>query len=417
MNIVDNIEGWLLNMNISPFWAEIFKLAIIVVGVFIISYLANKLTKKFIFVIVSRIVKKTNFVWDDILLKNKVFYRFSHFVPGLIIYCSTPILLKGYSELIVVVKSSVYIYMIVMFMLIFSAFLKSLNEIYILNPNSKDRPIKGFLQVVNIFNYTIGFVLILSVILQKDLSYFLTGIGALAAVLLLVFKDTLLGLVAGIQLSANEMVKIGDWIVMPSKNADGYVIEITLHTIKVQNWDQTIAMIPSYSLVSESFINNRGIQDSKARRIKRSLFFDINTIRFLTIEEINELKSITLISNYLQKKLKEIEEHNKKLPFDLNKPINGRWLTNIGTFRIYAQEYIKSKEYIRQDMNLMVRQLPPTENGIPLEIYAFSRIIEWEEFEKAQADIFDHLMSVVPFFYLQIYQNPTGNDFAKFLRG
>ncbi len=414
--MIDEIKNWLINLGISQFWAEIFKLVIIIVGVFIVSYLANQLTKKFIYVIVSRIVKKTNFVWDDILLKNKVFYRFSHIVPALIVYYSSPILLKGYPEWITVVKSLVYIYMIVMLMLIISAFLKSLNEIYMLNPNSKDRPIRGFLQVINIFNYAIGFILILSIILQKDPSYFLTGIGALAAVLLLVFKDTLLGLVAGVQLSANEMVKIGDWVVMPSKNADGLVTEITLHTVKVQNWDQTIAMIPSYSLVSESFINYRGMQEKKARRIKRSLFFDINTVRFLTIEEINELKKITLIQSYLEEKLKEIEEYNKKLPFDMSKPINGRWLTNIGTFRIYAQEYIKSKDYIRKDMNFMVRQLPPSENGIPLEVYAFSSIIEWEHFEKVQADIFDHLMAVVPFFYLRIYQNPTGNDFAKLLK-
>ena len=185
--MIDEIKNWLINIGISQFWAEIFKLVIIIVGVFIVSYLANQLTKKFIYVIVSRIVKKTNFVWDDILLKNKVFYRFSHIVPALIVYYSSPILLKGYPEWITVVKSLVYIYMIVMLMLIISAFLKSLNEIYMLNPNSKDRPIRGFLQVINIFNYAIGFILILSIILQKDPSYFLTGIGALAAVLLLVF--------------------------------------------------------------------------------------------------------------------------------------------------------------------------------------------------------------------------------------
>lgn len=414
--MIVEIKQWLLNLGMTNFWAEFLKLLIVISSIFIISYLANQLTKKFIYVIVSRIVRKTSFVWDNILLENKVFYRFSHIVPALIIYYSSPFVLKGYPEWITAVKSLVYIYMIVMVMLIVSAFLKSLNEIYLLNPNSKDRPIRGFLQVINIFNYAIGFILILSIVLQKDPSYFLTGIGALAAVLLLVFKDTLLGLVAGVQLSANEMVKIGDWVVMTSKNADGIVTEITLHTVKVQNWDQTIAMIPSYSLVSESFINYRGMQEARARRIKRSLFFDINTVRFLTIEEINELKSISLIRQYLEDKLNEIEEYNKALPFDPNKPINGRWLTNIGTFRIYALEYIRSKDFIRKDMNHMVRQLPPTENGIPLEVYGFSSLIEWEDFEKVQADIFDHLMAVVPMFYLRIYQNPTGNDFAKLLK-
>ena len=310
----------------------------------------------------------------------------------------------------------VYIYMIVMAMLIVSAFLKSLNEIYMSMPSSKDRPIRGFLQIINIFNYSIGSILILSIILDKDPSYFLTGLGAIAAVLLLVFKDTLLGLVAGIQLSANDMVKLGDWVVMPSKNADGVVTEITLHTVKVQNWDKTISMIPSYAMVSESFINYRGMEESKARRIKRSLFIDINSVRFLTLEEIEELKKVRLIHDYLEQKLNEVEVYNKAFEFDKDKPINGRWLTNLGTFRMYAFEYIKSMGFIRKDMSMMVRQLAPTEYGVPLEVYAFSSIIEWEDFEKIQADIFDHLMAVIPIFNLCIYQNPTGNDFSKILK-
>jgi len=414
--MISDVKHWLIDLGLSIFWAEILKLIIVVSVVFIISYIANIITKKFISVIVSRIVKKTSFTWDDILLKNKVFHRFSHIVPALIIYYSSNVVLKGYPEWILVVKSMVYIYMIVMAMLIVSAFLKSLNEIYMSMPSSKDRPIRGFLQIINIFNYSIGSILILSIILDKDPSYFLTGLGAIAAVLLLVFKDTLLGLVAGIQLSANDMVKLGDWVVMPSKNADGVVTEITLHTVKVQNWDKTISMIPSYAMVSESFINYRGMEESKARRIKRSLFIDINSVRFLTLEEIEELKKVRLIHDYLEQKLNEVEVYNKAFEFDKDKPINGRWLTNLGTFRMYAFEYIKSMGFIRKDMSMMVRQLAPTEYGVPLEVYAFSSIIEWEDFEKIQADIFDHLMAVIPIFNLCIYQNPTGNDFSKILK-
>jgi len=414
--MITEVKHWLIDLGLSVFWAEILKLVIVIGVVFIISYLANFLTKKFISVIISRIVKKTTFTWDDILLKNKVFHRFSHVVPALIIYHSSSIVLKGYPDWISVVKSMVFIYMIVMAMLIISAFLKSLNEIYMSMPSSKDRPIRGFLQIINIFNYSIGSILILSIILDKDPSYFLTGLGAIAAVLLLVFKDTLLGLVAGIQLSANDMVKLGDWVVMPSKNADGVVTEITLHTVKIQNWDKTISMIPSYAMVSESFINYRGMEEAKARRIKRSLFVDINSVRFLTLDEIEHLKSIQLIRGYIEQKMKEIEEHNKNLPFDVQRPINGRWLTNIGTFRMYAFEYIKSLPFIRKDLSHMARQLEPSQNGIPIEIYAFSSIIEWENFEKVQADIFDHLMAVLPMFHLSIYQNPTGNDFAKLLK-
>lgn len=414
--MIIEIKRWLIELGLSDFYAELLKLVIVVLIVFLISYVANLLTKKFISVIVSRIVKKTTFTWDDILLKNKVFHRFSHVVPAVITYYSSNIVLKEYPEWVTVVKSMVFIYLILMAMLIISAFLKSLNEIYMSMPSSKDRPIRGFLQVINIFNYSIGSILIFSIILDKDPSYFLTGLGAIAAVLLLVFKDTLLGLVAGIQLSANDMVKLGDWVVMPSKNADGIVTEISLHTVKVQNWDKTISMIPSYTMVSESFINYRGMEESKARRIKRSLFIDINSVRFLTMEEVEHLKSIQLIHNYIEQKIEELEEHNKKLPFDIQKPINGRWLTNIGTFRIYIFEYIKSLPFIRKDLTHMVRQLAPSESGIPLEIYAFSSIIEWENFEKIQADIFDHLMAVLPMFNLRIYQNPTGNDFAKLLK-
>ncbi|HOU98420.1 MAG TPA: mechanosensitive ion channel [Bacteroidales bacterium] len=414
--MISEVKHWLIDLGLSVFWAEILKLVIVISVVFVISYIANFITKKFISVIVSRIVKKTTFTWDDILLKNKVFHRFSHVVPALIIYYSSNLVLKGYPDWISIIKSMVFIYMIVMAMLIISAFLKSLNEIYMSMPSSKDRPIRGFLQIVNIFNYSIGSILILSIILDKDPSYFLTGIGAIAAVLLLVFKDTLLGLVAGIQLAANDMVKLGDWVVMPSKNADGVVTEITLHTVKIQNWDKTISMIPSYAMVSESFINYRGMEESKARRIKRSLFIDINSVRFLTMDEIEELKRIQILRPYLENKLKEIEVYNQSVAFDKEKPINGRWLTNLGTFRMYAFEYIKSMGFIRKDMSMMVRQLAPTEYGVPLEVYAFSSIIEWEDFEKIQADIFDHLMAVIPIFNLCIYQNPTGNDFSKILK-
>lgn len=414
--MITHFKDWLIDLGLSYFWAEILRLVILIIVVFIISFVANLLTKKFISIIVTRIIKKTTTTWDDIFLKNKVFQRFSHIVPAIIIYFSSNGVLEGYPEWIAIVKSMVYIYLIVIAMLIISSLLKSFNEIYMSLSISKNKPIRGFLQVINIFNYSIGSILILSIIFDKDPTYFLTGLSALAAVLLLVFKDALLGLVAGIQLSANEMVKLDDWIIMPSKNADGTVTEITLTTVKVENWDKTISMIPAYSLVSESFINYRGMEESKARRIKRSLFIDINTIRFLTIDEIEELKKIELLKDYFDNKLKELAEFNKNLPFDAQKPINGRWLTNIGTFRIYAYQYLKSLAYIRKDMTIMVRQLAPSERGVPLEIYAFSSIIEWVNYEKVQADIFDHLMAVVPLFYLRIYQSPTGNDLSKILK-
>jgi len=280
-------------------------------------------------------------------------------------------------------------------------------------PSSKERPIKGLLQVVNIFNFAIGVILILSVILDKNPGYFFTGIGAIAAILMLVFKDTLLGLVAGIQLSTNNMVKIGDWISMPSKGIDGTVTEISLNTIKIENWDKTISMIPSYSLVSELFINFRGLEDSQARRVKRSLNIDINSIHFLTENDIHKLKKIKLLEAYLAEKYNEITKHNSDMEAGISDSINGLQLTNIGTFRKYIELFLKNNKNVRQDMTMFVRQLQSNETGIPLELYFFSKIYAWKQFEILQADIFDHLLGVVPQFGLRIFQNPAGYDFQK----
>ncbi|MCX7954934.1 MAG: mechanosensitive ion channel family protein [Bacteroidales bacterium] len=414
--MIQSLKDLLLSFGLSQQWAEFFKILISFIVLFGLAYVSNYITKRFIYLIFKKIVKKTPFEWDDILLKNKFFYRFSHIVPALLIYIISPYILTGYPKAIVALNDFVYVYFVVMGVFIVSAFLDSVNDIYMQNPISKDRPIKGILQVINIVNFLIGIVLIISIIFHKNPTYFLTGIGALSAVLLLIFKDTLLGLTAGFQLSSNKMIKIGDWISIPQKNVDGIVTEITLHTVKIENWDKSIAMIPSYTLANELFINYEAMLLSQARRIKRSLFIDINTVKFLSLEEIENLKNVELLRDYLNEKLEEIKEYNKNHNFDLQNPINGRWLTNIGTFRIYAYNYLLSLEHIRKDLTCMVRQLPPSENGIPLEIYAFSNYIDWHQFERAQADIFDHLMAVIPIFNLKIYQNPTGNDFAKILR-
>lgn len=400
-----NIEHWLLNLGLNSEWASGLKVAIIVAIIALICVIANFIAKEIILVILKKIVKRSKNTWDDVLLEKKVFHRFSHLVPAIIIYYSASYAFNGHPELIHLAKSSVFIYIIVVVMLIISAFLNALNEIYLQMPSSKERPIKGLLQVVNIFNYSIGGILILSILIDKSPGYFLTGIGAIAAILLIVFKDTLLGLVAGVQLSANNMVKIGDWISMPSKNADGTVSEITLHTVKIENWDKTTTMIPSYSMVSESFINFRGMEDSKSRRIKRSLFIDMKSVKFLSEKEISELKNIQLLHSYLTDKNIELSEKNKDT--DKSSPVNGQRLTNIGTFRKYTELYLRNNVNVHQDMTLIVRQLQSSETGIPIELYFFSKIYEFEPFEAFQADVFDHLVSVVPYFGLKIFQNPT----------
>lgn len=410
-NIADNLERWLTGIGMNAWWAAGFKTVILVLLIIFICIAANYIAKEIILTIVRKIVKRSKNQWDDVLLEKKVFHRFSHLVPAIIIYYSAPVVMGVNGDFIKITHSCVFIYIIFTGMFIISAFLNALNEIYLKIPSSKDRPVKGFLQVINIFNFIVGGILILSVVIDKNPGYFLTGIGALAAILLIVFKDSLLGLVAGIQLTANNMVKIGDWISMPSKGTDGTVTEITLHTVKIENWDKTITMLPSYSLVSESFINFRGLEDSKARRVKRSLNIDIQSIRFLDDNDITELKKIALIKEYLENKVAELSEANSGT--DSSFLLNQRRLTNIGTFRIYVLNYLKANQDIRQDLTLIVRQLQPNETGLPLELYFFSKIYEWEPFEILQADVFDHLLAVVSRFGLKIFQSPSGDDFRN----
>jgi miniconductance mechanosensitive channel len=255
----------------------------------------------------------------------------------------------------------------------------------------------------------------LAYILGKSPLYFLTGLGAVSAVLMLVFKDTLLGLVAGIQLSANDMARPGDWITMPKYQADGDVLEITLTTVKVQNFDKTISYIPAYAMISDSFINWRGMYDSEGRRIKRAIFIDMNSVVFCSDSMLEDLKKYSLITKYIEDKQKEIAEYNSKIPSDTTYPVNGRRQTNIGIFRAYMEHYIRSLATINQNATLMVRHLPPTDKGIPLEIYAFCISKEWKVYERAQADIFDHFIAALPHFHLKLYQSPTGGDVHAFI--
>lgn len=416
LDIGSKIFSWLINLGLNNNWAYGFKLLIEIVAIAIVCITVNYIAKKIILSLITKIVKHSKNTWDDILLGKKVFHRFSHIIPAVIIYYSSNYVFSGHKDVVHLIKSGVFIYLIVVVMLIINSFLKALNEIYLQLPSSKERSIKGFLQVVNIFNFLTGFILILSVLLDKNPGYFLTGIGAIAAILMLVFKDTLLGIVAGVQLSANDMVKIGDWISMASKNTDGTVIEISLHTVKVQNWDKTISMLPSYSLVSESFINYRGIEDSKTRRIKRSINIDIKSIKFLEDTDIAELKKIKLLEPYIIEKIAALKKYNSIIDADLTAKTNGLRLTNIGTFRKYIELYLKENKNVNQDLSIIVRQLQSTETGIPIELYFFSKFYEWEQYEIFQADVFDHLLAVVPQFGLQVFQSPTGYDFQKQLK-
>jgi len=398
---------WLEKVGVRDSYIESLAIIILIFSVLLVSLISNFIAKKVILNVLKQVVKRTKSNWDDVLYEKKVFHNLSHIAPVIIIYYTADAFLINYPGWLSFVWSMVNIYMIVVIMLIISSFLGALNEIYSEMSYAKDRPIKGYLQVVNIFNYGIGSIIILAIFLDKDPSYFLTGLGAVAAVLMLVFKDSLLGLVAGIQLSANDMVRIGDWISMPAKNADGDVIEISLHTVKVQNWDRTITLIPSYSLVSESFINWRGMTESGGRRIKRAINIDMKTVKFLTHDDIEKLKKVHLLKDYIESKEIEIVKFNEEKGIDTSVKINGRRMTNIGTFRKYCELYLKNHPHVHKEMIMIVRQLHPTEIGIPLELYFFSKIIDWVNYEAIQSDVFDHLLAIISEFDLKVFQNPT----------
>ncbi len=304
---------------------------------------------------------------------------------------------------------------IVVVVMALAAALDVVNTLYSRSPRGHRRVIKGYLQVLKIVFYAIGAILVIATLIDRSPLLLLSGLGALAAVLMLVFKDTILSLVASVQLNSNDMLRVGDWIEMPQVNADGDVIDIALHTVKVQNWDKTITTIPTWRLINESYKNWRGMQESGGRRIKRSLLVDQTSVRFLTGEERERMRRFLLIDDYLADKAAELERWNAQLVEAGRDPVNTRRATNMGTFRAYVEQYLRNHPRIRKDMTLLVRQLQPTETGLPLEIYCFTSTVAWNDYEAIQADVFDHLLAILPEFGLRLYQQPSGADVGRAL--
>ncbi|HKK11008.1 MAG TPA: mechanosensitive ion channel domain-containing protein, partial [Bacteroidales bacterium] len=324
-----------------------------------------------------------------------------------------PDIFKGYEWWINFSQSLVNIYIIITILLTLDAFLNSFTDIYQGFQIAKTKPIKGYVQILKVIFYFLGSIFIISTIVGKSATGILTGLGAVTAILLFVFKDPILGFIGSIQLSANDMVRPDDWIAVEKHKADGVVIDMNLTSVKVQNWDMTITNIPTYSLVSDSFINWRGMEESGGRRIMRSVNLDMKSIRFSTPEMIEKFKRIRILKEYIEKKEKEISEYNKQHDIDTSEIVNLRRQTNVGVFRMYLLEYLKNHPDVNQDMIIQVRQLPPTEKGLPMEIYCFSAKQAWVEYEKVQAEIFDHILTVIPEFGLSVFQNPSGEDFRK----
>lgn len=366
----------------------------------VVAWLSYYVTRKWLARLVTKVVGKTATQWDDLFFDSHFFRVFAFFITPVVVRLLSVYIGWGHSPL---VNSLIGIWLVLAAVLLMSALLDGANRIYDSYPVAKNRPIKVFVQVVKMFLYCVAAIIVVSIIMDKDPKALLVGLSAFAAVLMLIFKDSILGFVAGVQLIANRMVKLGDWIVMPSANADGEVLEINLTTVKVQNWDKTISTIPTYRMVSESFTNWRGMEESKGRRIKRSVNIDVRSIHYLTDREIEELKKSALLKDYIQEKLAEIEAYNA----GLDTLLDARRLTNVGTFREYMELWIDSNPDIARQMTHMVRQLQPGPTGLPLEIYCFSRRQKWVEYERVQSDIFDHLYAVIPLFNLRIFQYPT----------
>jgi miniconductance mechanosensitive channel len=406
------LDSWMLNLLTSKGlgleMAHYVLLAIGSIFLLLVCLLGNFVTKKFIVKGIQKLIRNSKNDWDDILLEKKVFHSLSTLVPLIFIqYLSIPIL-SNFSFLIPFVHIVVKVSLVLVIASVMIKTLKTLDEVSTRIPYFKDKPIGSYVQLVNIMINVVAAILISATILNKDPLALLGALGALTAVLMLVFKDTILGLVASIQLSSHDMVRVGDWVSMPKYETDGDVLEITLNTVKIQNWDKTISTIPTYAFISGSFKNWRGMKDSRGRRIKRSINIDMTSIRFCKDEEITQYKSVELLKDYIESIQKLIASHNVTNRHDKAYLLNGRNLTNIGLFREYAHQYLLANKNLRMDLTLMVRQLEPTENGLPIEIYCFSNNIEWAEYEGIQADIFDHLLSSISNFDLEIFQNPTG---------
>lgn len=405
----DLIE-WLRGRQLPPETAEWLARAIAFAALVVLAVVANWIAKKVILRAVKAVAARTSVTWDDVLVEAGVFTRLSHLAPALVFDSLGAVALGEDAESLAMLESATSIYLIVIGLMVLHALLNAAQRFVANSRRGANIPVKGFSQAVMLIASIVGGVLMLATLMGKSPVYFFSGLGALTAIIILVFKDAILGFVAGIQISVNQMVRIGDWIEMPKAGADGDVIDVSLTTVKVRNWDKTITTIPTYSLISDSFKNWRGMFESGGRRIKRALFIDMQTAGFADEEMLARWQRIRLLRPYLEEKLGEIAEENRRLGEDLGVLGNGRRLTNVGTFRAYCVAYLKAHPRIRQDMTFLVRQLQPTEHGLPLEIYVFTTDTRWAVYEGIQADVFDHLLAVVGQFGLRVFQTPSGAD-------
>lgn len=398
--------------KITHIVTTISLLILVVLVLLITDYIFRKILKT----IFTRIISSTKTVWDDKLLQNKVLDDVSHLVLIVLAQQTVPPLFVGFSSFKSALMKILSIIVVIAVYKLMNALLKTIRDILKTSKAFMDKPLDSYLQVIQIFLIFVVFTISFSIATGNSPWSFLVSLGAASAILMLVFKDTILGFVASIQVSANDSVRVGDWIEMSKYGADGTVIQINLNNVKVQNFDKTIVTLPTYTLLSDSFKNYRGMQQSGGRRIKRAIHIKMSSIRYVTLEEIESLKRIHLLKDFIMKREKEIADYNLLNQVDETMPVNGRRMTNVGLFRAYVEAYLRNNKNIHQDFTLMVRQLAPTEHGLPLEIYAFTNGTNWVFFEGVMADLFDHVLSAIKYFNLEVFELPASEDLRSSLK-
>ena len=411
-NIRHILFDYLLEQGFSQNIAKYLNMFALLITLLVIAFIIDFITRKILVNAFTVFAKRSKSNFDDILVQNKVPRNIAHIIPLLIALEFVDTIFFDFPSFEVFVEKGLKVFSIILTLWIVRSLLNTLKDYFKTMPKLKDKPIDSYIQVFMIFAWVAGFMSAIALISDIPFLKFLTGLGAASAVILLIFKDTILGFVASIQVSINDMVRIGDWITFEKYGADGDVIEINLATVKVQNFDKTITTIPTYALISDSFKNWRGMTSSDGRRIKRSVNIKMDSIHHLSDSQIDKLKSIQIIVDYLETKQNDIKDFNTENNIDINMPLNGRNLTNIGVFRKYLQTYVENHSAIHKDMMIMVRQLAPTTQGIPLEVYAFSSDKRWENYEYIISDIFDHIIASVTYFDLEIFELPSNSSFG-----
>ncbi len=404
--VFEKLQEW----GIAETYANVMTVMVLLIMVTLVLLLVGLLLKNVLVGMITKLAARSAIQFDDNLVKNRVFTYLSQLIPLILFINLLPVIFSGFPGWIAPLRRLADVFLVIGWLLVVRGVFRSVRDTMRTRKGFEDKPLDSYLQVATIFLFFICGIIIFSLLTGKSPWAFLGAFGALSAILMLVFKDTILGFVASIQVSTNDMIRVGDWIEMQKYGADGDVIEINLNTVKVQNWDKTITTIPTYFLITDSFKNWRGMQNSGGRRIKRSIHIKISSIRYLKKEETEQLKKIQLLAPYIVERQVEIDQYNEATGADKSMPVNGRNMTNIGLFRQYINRYAKKHPKLRQDMTMLVRQLQSTEHGLPIELYMFTDDTRWAVYEDIMSDIFDHLLSAIKYFNLEVFEAPAADD-------